>query len=48
MYLFDVVTTPPKKPSERDATPKKGEPKREQPTNDERPVDDETPVVRHG
>lgn len=45
VYHFDVVNPP--KSSDRDAPPKKAEPKRE-PTNDERPVDDKTPVVRHG
>jgi hypothetical protein len=44
---LDVVTTP-SKSSDRDAKPEKAEPKRDQPTNDERPVDDKTPVVRHG
>jgi hypothetical protein len=48
VYHFGVVTIPPKKSSDRDGTPKKGEPKRDLPTGDERPVDDKTPVTRHG
>jgi len=33
---------------EREAKPEKAKAKRDQATKDEKPVDDETPVVRHG
>jgi hypothetical protein len=48
LYHFGVVTTPPSKSSDRDGAPKKGEPQRDPPTGDERPVDDKTPVTRRG
>ena len=48
LYEFGVVMSPSDDSSEREAKPKKAKPKRDQPIKDERPVDDETPVVRHG
>ena len=47
LYQFGVDTDS-SKPLDREAKPEKAEPKRDQPSKDERPVDDKTPVVRHG
>jgi hypothetical protein len=42
------VVTDPSKSRESKAKPKAAEPKPAIPTDDEKPVDDKTPIVRHG
>ena len=43
-----MVTSPSNKSRESEAKPKAAEPKPAIPTDDEKPVDDKTPIVRHG